>query len=414
LLGAGIAYRNVYLTQVSLSLPSKTQPPPAFWASFRVAAAGTDSQAGGILLRTGEPEVDVFVNNFQYGRTTRTGDLKIPLPQANYEIRLEKAGFQSIKLPLVEVLKNQENQLRIRMQRRVIVATSLMVRNGVPGTLVRLDGNGVGTIESDGTYTHDTSPGIHTVELQKDGYMTRHYQEDFALGKKVVIDGQLTQDSETAAYQQVQNSMNLAAMKQYLRTYPNSKNAATVRKRAEELEWNSLNKADLMAVDAFRKEFPQGQHASDAQQLETQIQAEQGDYIEAMQSNSLGGMQAFLSKHPSSQYAPRIREEISKNSERQAVLQVLKDYEQVYNQHDLEGILRLWPTCPDRFRKKLKEAFRASASENLKMQMIGQPEIVGDFATVQYEETRSGQVSTNARATMRLVRQNGRWLIANL
>src|SRR5436309_109021 len=141
LLGIIVGYGKVYLIRSTLMLPEfKTPGPPAFWASSRVLGSRESTQIGGILLRIGEPSVTVFVNDFQYSQTTRSGDLRIPLPPASYEIRLEKPGFQALKLPSVNVLKDQETQINAKLQRAVIAATSLLVTAGVPGATVRFDG----------------------------------------------------------------------------------------------------------------------------------------------------------------------------------------------------------------------------------------------------------------------------------
>src|ERR1035438_395303 len=172
LLGMLIAYGNLYLARNTMAVHDfKSPSPPAFWASSSIPVAGAQSQIGGILLRTEEPDVTVLVDEIQFGQTVRSGDLRIPLPPASYVIKLEKPGFQSLKLPSVNVLKDQETQISVKLQREVIVATSFVVSGAVPGATVRFDGKELGQVQSDGTFAHDASPGAHAIELQRPGYL---------------------------------------------------------------------------------------------------------------------------------------------------------------------------------------------------------------------------------------------------
>src|ERR1700674_568650 len=281
LLGILIAYRNLYLAKNTIAERNFESPkPPAFWATSRIPVAGEQSQLGGILLRTGQPDVTVLVDNFQFGRTSSSGDLRIPLPPASYDIRLEKPGFQALTLP-VNVLKDQESPITVKLEREVILATSFAVTGGVPAATVRLDGKAAGQVQSDGTFTQYASPGLHGIELEKTGYIPFRAQQAFLLGKKIVIEGRMLPDAEAAAAAALADSTDSSALQQFLRQYPNSKRTAQVLVRIEDLDWKKVNRTDLASLDAFLQNHPQGQHANEARGLVEELQRDQGDFIAA-------------------------------------------------------------------------------------------------------------------------------------
>jgi hypothetical protein len=413
-LGMAIAIASLYLTNNTIALGHfKSPSPPAFWASSRIAVAGEQSANGGILLRTGQPDVTVLVDNFQFGRTSSSGDLRIPLPPASYDIRLEKPGFQALTLP-VNVLKDQESPITVKLEREVILATSFAVTGGVPGATVKLDGKEVGQVQSDGTFTHDTSAGLHAIELEKTGYLPFRTQQALALGKKIGIEGKMlpdTEAAEAAAAAALADSTDSSALQQFLRQYPNSKRTAQVLARIEDLDWKKVNRTDLASLDAFLQNHPQGQHGNEARGLVAELQSDQGDFIAAEKAGSGEAFEAYLKRHPNSPYAEQVRQKLSQQQDKEAVLSVLHRYEESYNRQDLDGIVNLWPSCPDRIRKTLRESFHSAEKQKLQLTVESDPDIKGNFASVRGQETRSGSLTSTAPVTITLVRQSGGWFI---
>jgi hypothetical protein len=413
-LGIVVAIANLYLANNTIALGQfKSSSPPAFWASSRIPVAGEQSPNGGILLHTGQPDVIVLVDNFQFGRTSSSGDLRIPLPPASYDLRLEKPGFQVVKLP-VNVLKDEESPISVKLEREVILATSFAVGGGVPGATVRLDGKEVGQVQSDGSFVHEASAGLHAIELEKTGYLPSRTQQALALGKKIDIDGRMLPDPEAAAaeaYVAVAASTDTSVLRQYLQKYPNSKNAAQVSNRLEEIDWKNVNRTDLTSLDAFLQTHPRGQHANDARGVVEELQSGQADLIAAEKSGSHDALQAYLVRHPNGPYTEQVRQKLSQQLDKEAVLSVLHRYEESYNRQDLDGIVNLWPSCPDRIRKTLRESFHSTEKQKLKLEVQGDPDIKGNFASVRGQETRSGTLTSTAPVTITLVRQSGGWFI---
>src|ERR1700682_4463327 len=206
LIGILIAFWNLYLARNSITLRHfESQKPPAFWASSRIPLAGEQTQVGGILLRTGQPDVTVLIDNFQFGRTSSTGDLRIPLPPASYNIRLEKPGFRAIATSAL-VAKNSETPISVKLEREV--APSFVVR-AVPGATVRLDGKELGVVKPDGTFAHEASPGTHLIEVEKTGYMPERGEIALVVGNTTAVNVTMHPDTsaaETADYAAIADS----------------------------------------------------------------------------------------------------------------------------------------------------------------------------------------------------------------
>jgi len=413
-IGMAIGLVNLYSEHSIAMFVPKSPGPPVFWASSRLLVAGAQNQVGGIVLHTGQPDVTVLVDGFQFGRTSSSGDLRIPLPPAAYNIRLEKPGkFQTLDLPSVNVLKDQETQLSVKLQREVVVATSFVVNGAVPGATVRLDGKDVGQVQSDGTFAHESSLGAHVIELEKTGYLAFRTQQTFALGEKSAIEGRMQPDSaaaEAAAFAAVADSTDPSQLRQYLQKYPTGKNAALVRNRLEDVDWKNVNRTDLMSLGVFLQNYPGGQHANEVRGLVAELQKEQEEYMAAMKANSVETLQSALSRYPKSTYAEPARQKLSQLQNKEAVLNVLRRYEEAYNRRDLDGIVELYPNILDGVKKAYRDSFRSQEPPKLKLEWE-EPEIQGTFASVKGKSTRSGTLSSSSAFTLKLMKQGDRWVI---
>jgi hypothetical protein len=101
------AYMTIYRVRTSIEpYRAKAPEPPVFWASFTpLPSAAVDT--GALAIKTSEGNAGVFINDREFGRTSQTGTLRIDVLQpGNYNIRVEKPGFQSIVQP-TQVLANK-------------------------------------------------------------------------------------------------------------------------------------------------------------------------------------------------------------------------------------------------------------------------------------------------------------------
>ena len=314
----------------------------------------------------------------------------------------------------VNVLKDQESPISVKLEREVVLATSFAVTGGLPGATVRLDGKEVGQVKSDGTFAHEASAGLHAIEMEKTGYLPFRTQQAFALGKKVDIEGTMSPDpvaAEAADYAALTGSTDTSLLRQYLQKYPNGKHFGQVQAQLEDLDWKKVAPTDLTSLDAFLQAHPQGQHANEVRQLVAELQNEQAEYISALKTGTSEALQSFLTRHPNGGYAEQVRQRLSQQQDKEAVLGVVRRYEQSYNRQDLDGIMNVWPSCPDRIRKTLEASFRSGEKQKLQLVVDGEPDIKGNFASVRGTGTRSGTLTSTGRVTITLVRQSGNWFI---
>jgi hypothetical protein len=281
----------------------------------------------------------------------------------------------------------------------------------VPGATVLFDGKELGLIKTDGTFAHEASPGIHAIDFEKAGYLPQHREVTLSLGNSTLVRVTMEPDPETVEYAAIANSTGTLALKQYLQKYPKSRNTIQIQNRIEEIEWRNVNRADLQSLDAFLQANPRGQHANEARELVAELQSDQGDFIAAEKAGSSEALQAYLKRHPDSPYAEQFRQKLSQQQDKEAVLSVLHRYEESYNRQDLDGIVNLWPSCPDRTRKILRESFHSADKQKLQLEVQGDPDIKGNFASVRGQETRSGSLTSTAPVTITLDRQSGGWVI---
>src|ERR1700687_1296188 len=142
-----------------------------------------------------------------------------------------------------------------------------------------------------------------------------------------------------------------------------------------------------------------------------ELRREQGYFIAAKKGGSGEALQSYLNRPPNSPYSEQVRQKLSQLLDREAVLSVIHRYEESYNRQDLNGIVNLWPSCPDRIKKNLQASFHSGEKQKLQLEVQGDPDIKGNFAIVRSQDTRSGSLTSTASVTITLVRQSGGWVI---
>src|ERR1017187_9390769 len=80
------------------------------------------------------------------------------------------------------------------------------------------------------------------------------------------------------------------------------------------------------------------------------------------------------------------------------------------NRKDLDGIVAVWPSCPDGYKKVYRESFRSPEPQKLKLE-LEEPEIQGVMAIVKVKETRSGALSSSSNFTAKLMKQGDKWVL---
>jgi hypothetical protein len=147
----------------------------------------SDQDIGTVWVATGEDDVQVFLNNKLQTRTTKGGQLRIPLPPKDYMVRVARNGFQTPAEQKVSVRKGETAKLNFVLARPEHAA-SLSVDGLAAGTSILLDGVAVGTVAGDGKFTYSTVPaGDHSIELRKDRFNPKAIHKHFAAGSTVTL-----------------------------------------------------------------------------------------------------------------------------------------------------------------------------------------------------------------------------------
>jgi hypothetical protein len=145
-----------------------------------------DPEKGSILVVTGEDNVEIAINNYPFYRKTQGGQVRLPaIPPGNYKITVKKEGFEVPAAQPVEVKKGEE--ARVQFTLRAVVSMATLQVQGPAGAQVFSDGQLLGVIGGDGQFTAQLTPGVHALELRRNGARSRAYQADLKPGASLTL-----------------------------------------------------------------------------------------------------------------------------------------------------------------------------------------------------------------------------------
>jgi hypothetical protein len=423
LIAAGVfAVWSLYRNSVAPPQASRAPVPPPFWASFSVTAAGL-SNTGSLLLNAGAPDVTIFVDGQEYGRTGKDGVLRIDqLQPATYTIRAEKPGLESVSLQAsVKAQSATPLNVKLQEQTQALALGSMEIDGTQPESTITLDGKALGRASDSGSFLLTAPPGEHTIGVAKEGYLTQEIKQAFDLGKKVALQVPLKPDSELQRWQALANSDDLAALQAFQRDSPNGRFSAQALDRVELLQWNALkDRNDPDAVRAL-SEFVDRCHNSSyyCQQARTRmtaLAAEDEAWATVIHSKDSAQFQQYLDRYPQGRYVQQAREQAGKLNDENQIRNLIQQYEAAYNRKDLDQMILLWPTFPENSRQRTRDLFKAAKSVTMSVS-VGNMEVAGDSATVVCRRTRdvvradgAGE-HTQDQATLHFSRQGGGWII---
>jgi PEGA domain len=350
------------------------------------------------VINAGQAGVAVSINKREYGLTNAKGELTVPLLEAgNYFLEVQKPGFQALTQQ-VRIEPQKQTQLAVQLVRPVIAGSSATIEGAPPGAEVRLDGELLGTTAADGSFLLTPIPGKHTVQVAKEGFLPLQTKEMFAPGKSVTRRAALEPDTEFQRWQTLSNNATLPEIDRFIRDYPSGRFTAQARTLQEQTQWNAVkNGKDLEALTAFVNRFPQGPHVSEARNVMQDLQTEQEIWLSARASKDVAQLKAYLEKYSQGQYAPATREEIANLSDvraaatsrdaadKTAVLEVIKQYRQAYDERNVEELRKIWPSMDKSRVSSLRDFFR-TASVKSTVHIDQEPLINGDEATVKFTQ----------------------------
>jgi hypothetical protein len=186
---------------------------------------------------------------------------------------------------------------------------------------------------------------------------------------------------------------------------------------AELEEWERIaNSRDIGAFQAFRQAHPAGSLSTEATRRIEQI-----SWDAAKATNSADGWQQFLTQFPGGAFAQQaadlLRGVQRLQVDRQAILDVLTRYAEVFSRKDLDQLRTLWPSLSGKDARKFQDFFTMARSIRMTLQPAGQIEIAGDRAVseclrvLQFSDERGSQQPTRDRIIVKLRRTADSWAI---
>jgi hypothetical protein len=339
---------------------------------------------------------------------------------------------------------------------------TLEIRGAEPGTEVRVDNVLLGAAVSGSSLTRELSSGDHVVELSREGYTPRRMALHFAPGEVALLTGSHVQLQSTDAallsaerreWDRASADAKSATFADFLQKYPQSSHAAEAKQRILDLEWQSVDKSQASALQAFLSEHPnnkysaQAQDALDSLNRQMALQAEEADWRNLNRTNK-SSLSAFLAKYPAGAHSamanslmanldrrietasadlPRREEhklavvapaspDPTVLAERAAVLDVIGRFAEAWNAKDYRSIVEIEP---DLNRRTLKAQLSPVKAVNMRISPVSPPQISGTEATVvcrrQADETFvDGSLKQNPESivTYVLLKRNGAWGIS--
>ena len=191
-------------------------------------------------------------------------------------------------------------------------SVQLQIRGAPGGSDVYVDGTSRARVGHNGEISIKVSPGQHQVRVLAKNEKSIVVARNFVVGRVV----SLGRDDffpaappvpEDVDWQSTLGSANLDSVEQFLRKYPNGTHRAEAGDMLESLYWGKDSRADT--PDSYReylRHFPQGPHAAAAQ--------EEVAYLVARTQRDPAGLDAFVTKYPSSQHRTeidRLRDEVA-------------------------------------------------------------------------------------------------------
>jgi hypothetical protein len=418
---------GVYLYRLNPTIPLTIRKsgtvlePPAFWASFNTPTAPAPD-TGGLLVSTGSPGVRILINGREYGSTGKGGKLRIPLMTAGvYDIGADKPGFQGVQ-QRVEIRKNAVSTVSFQL-------LPVSVRGGLFGTITDPSGSPVA-----GAIITLTGPDGKTTRVTAN--QSGHYAVQNLLAENYTF------GIEAPRFQSFNAPVTIYANQLSLRD-------AQLAVDSEFRDWEQAAKSrDAAQVTAFLSKYPRGTHVDMAKNLLAQLRSEErAAWAHASSANQVSSYQDFLHRYPNGEYATAARTQVENlqaelrrraatasaasaappvRSDDQVVLDLLVQYQRAYQDRNVEELASIWPGMTSRAIGSLRKFFNDAEQVSLTYDLLGQPEIKNDEATIHFRQSLNYTVDGktqkpgSANVTMRLHKlsspqgTSGKWVIESI
>jgi hypothetical protein len=190
---------------------------------------------------------------------------------------------------------------------------------------------------------------------------------------------------------------------------------------SDQREWDELRTShDIPALQAFAKKYAGGTLADQALR-----RAEQLDW-ETLNRKDAAALRAFVRRHPDGSYSAQAAADIAKlvqedsaAADREGVRQALMRYAAAYERMDVGELKETWPTIPAETLNVISASFRNARSMQMELRPVDQAVITGDTAVVACQRLISQlfdkkPLEAQDKITIRLRRRGTGWVIESI
>jgi hypothetical protein len=244
---------------------------------------------------------------------------------------------------------------------------------------------------------HPNSPHLEELEATLDKL---YWEKAMGAGTAAAFDEYLAaslngrhrdEAQENLAWIKVEASNTIPALHEYLRQYAHGPHSELAGRKIEELRFQEArNSGDEATLQAFLKDYPSGTRHD-------QIFGRLDDMAwERTNKNDKGSLQAYVSGMSAGKHLSQAQDAIEKLTEaakpakpptplvddKAAVLAVVAQYSQAYNDRNIGALRRIWPTMDNKEAATIRDFFKMASSVASTYKIDQEPQISGDEATV--------------------------------
>ena len=287
-----------------------------------IAAGLVLAVGAGILARGFFKTFELQVITSPPGATVTVGkqtcdpsDCQFRLRGGEYEVRAELSGYRPAtrKVELGGAARTPVNLVLEPLPRQA----SLRVKGAEPGTTISVEGGPRDTVQPDGSLTlQGIDAGTRTVEVSRPGYITRSRLMQFASGQTSALSGldlilprdpNTIREKEKADWERVDKS-DPAAVRAFLKQYPNGSFAGEANKTLDDQAWAGVNKGDPNSIRGYLTAHARGGHADEATKLINALSAQSADQRDdtawaAVNPRDLNSVRGYLTGYPRGRHA---------------------------------------------------------------------------------------------------------------
>jgi hypothetical protein len=160
--------------------------------SYAYVMPKADSEGGIVVVTANEDNASISVNGYPHPYKTRNGMARLMIGKpGKYTIKIARDGYE-VTPPQVEVEVVKGQEVKAAFTLKAVVKMAKLALSGVAaGAQVVVDGNPGGTVNPDGTYLMDITPGQHTVELHRGTLKSKPVSRGFTAGENVQLGAEL-------------------------------------------------------------------------------------------------------------------------------------------------------------------------------------------------------------------------------